>query len=1578
MTDTPQTGSPFSVISTSLSDTTISPVSTTPSSSGRNSPRYDPPPHLAIQAAQQQAHNQTSNLPNQAATSHSSIPTVTEQVISSTTPPGKLTNPNPSKQSSVNMATTGPNSLPIPGSKGAPRKFRGRYDHVKTFVQIYEKLCATRSITDGQDKIDNITQYCSKNVREFMEGLPSYSSGNWKAFSEDVLEYFDADRDARRYRVHDLEKYVHNTKQRTFKDLSTWKRYNRGFIHISGWLVRRKKLEETDNNLYFWKGISKKFRNKLEARLLSQHPNHDPAKPWTVKQIQAAADIILQRNRFDHERMPSDSDTEDDFSTLDMSSSDESQDSDSSYESDYHKSHKHKKESSKRKHKKKKTSRSRHDTDKESDNEKQTTRSKKALQTEQTTDTKAKSKGSEEEIEDLINWLNRMSINDADYAGLYFRAIKLNPLVKDILETLARQKQAVNASTPRNGLPDNVTSTMPARPSTSPNFQCFGCGEVGHTASRCPSMAEMVQKGVIIRDQLTGRLLMKNGDPIRKLTREEPLIKAITRQMVPQSNFVTVNHIQAHEMTDDYYESDYYESDSESSDFDIEYEEPYGLAVTRSGKRITTNRQEKNEGVIGAAKKEFNRRRIRPREDSAQAPRYQDLKKRNNENDVKATPATEKLPTHKPIDVFPPAAINPNDSDTIMEDPELPKRPPATSTPIVKARIPSTPDKENPAPQEKRVARKSEVQTNVDPLGILEKVLKTPVTLQIGEVFGISREMAHHLQDAIKPKRAIMARTENISAKPPLVAAYAARTNSALIKIQLECDGRAVEGIVDTGSQLNVAHVDIWRKILRCPLDMSRSVTMNDANGGEGTLNGFLRDVPLSCGEALTKANIFVGDNAPFQLLLGRPWQRGNFISIYEEDDGTYLAFQNPQRQSVWKLLVTPEERSEDEGDSRRRKQNLTRTDQPRHARPSNQSYYTGLATSPVPELMARIEELPDDQVPTDDQASFKPDLSEMQSPRANTNKAREGNATENSETIFKRNQHSSTFQSPKLANKDFKNEEDVANSAKLGNSRCMQFTSQDENSLKPQSVDELRTDAYTSRDPTISPRGSQPETTNSHHETPEDEMLEGPFSSLSVSSVTAEFFTPNKEYYDYIAKLRCYKIQESEPSDSNSEPEAENLTLEEQLGNYEPERLDVQSENTAEQPNHVSQPHIILSDSDTSHPSDGPSELPYNHHTASDNETLYSHTLKPPPTSGNYATSNLQPTPTSKQSMTAHEGHHTLARHGEKDNESPEKITHSPEFPEVQRSDEEPTSEESGDTSNVEVLTALGTTWKTFSAREHTMEENIPDTEESPEQKHWLIDMLENMREVSREKERREMEYARKSQSPEQSDGHEDAATDGEQDSEIQETDISETDDGEHKTYATYLVSTSGADDARPRRLQETEVSPEIEGKDAPESENLEQAESLSERSQGHQLRRQETILNLHETYVQHGEALRRHETMLQEEYRQDNEKEDTTKDSPDNPHDENQAQEGPQFAMYRLPNDTIEDPDPRTVRLAEISEPGELASMIQRFTLNADRETGGIEIQNDDSQEEILGLLQTPEEARQQVEDLLEDARR
>ena len=84
--------------------------------------------------------------------------------------------------------------LPLPGTKGAPKKFKGRFSEVETFLHYYERLCKKYNVTADKEKVENITQYCSRNVREFMEGLRSYASRVWKDFIGDIRKYFEADR----------------------------------------------------------------------------------------------------------------------------------------------------------------------------------------------------------------------------------------------------------------------------------------------------------------------------------------------------------------------------------------------------------------------------------------------------------------------------------------------------------------------------------------------------------------------------------------------------------------------------------------------------------------------------------------------------------------------------------------------------------------------------------------------------------------------------------------------------------------------------------------------------------------------------------------------------------------------------------------------------------------------------------------------------------------------------------------------------------------------------------------------------------------------------------------------------------------------------------------------------------------------------------------------------------------------------------------------------------------------------------------------------------------------------------------
>jgi len=65
-----------------------------------------------------------------------------------------------------------------------------------------------------------------------------------------------------------------------------------------------------------------------------------------------------------------------------------------------------------------------------------------------------------------------------------------------------------------------------------------------------------------------------------------------------------------------------------------------------------------------------------------------------------------------------------------------------------------------------------------------------------------------------------------------------------LIKIMMECDGRPIEAIIDTGSQLNIVSEKACKSSILRPIDCSVSISMNDANGGEGSLETKSREFP--------------------------------------------------------------------------------------------------------------------------------------------------------------------------------------------------------------------------------------------------------------------------------------------------------------------------------------------------------------------------------------------------------------------------------------------------------------------------------------------------------------------------------------------------------------------------------------------------------------------------------------------------------------------------------------------------------------------------------------------------------------
>ena len=108
----------------------------------------------------------------------------------------------------MNMATHGVADLPLPGTKAAPKKFKGKHSDVEPFLYFFNRLCTKHNVVSDRDRIESLVQYCSRTVKETLEGLKSFELKNWTQFERDFRKYYEAEHDKKRFRISDLNQYI--------------------------------------------------------------------------------------------------------------------------------------------------------------------------------------------------------------------------------------------------------------------------------------------------------------------------------------------------------------------------------------------------------------------------------------------------------------------------------------------------------------------------------------------------------------------------------------------------------------------------------------------------------------------------------------------------------------------------------------------------------------------------------------------------------------------------------------------------------------------------------------------------------------------------------------------------------------------------------------------------------------------------------------------------------------------------------------------------------------------------------------------------------------------------------------------------------------------------------------------------------------------------------------------------------------------------------------------------------------------------------------------------------------------------
>lgn len=793
--------------------------------------------------------------------------------------------------------------LPLPGGKGAPKIFKGSYAKIAAFLDHYNQICVQFSLRTGKEKCDAILRYCSRKVQETIQGLHSYRIHDYSQLTEDLLELYDDELLKKRFKKSDLEQFLKKNRKTKIRTLGQFKSYNREFTRIGGWLKGEGKLSTQDFNEAFWKGLPDSLCKKLEYRLIAQDPMHDMKTAFSKSAVESAATRVLQRDRFDADRSDAE-DSDDDTDSDSEEDSNSESDDDSEDESDPGVMRRKKIAKKMKKHQKKKKPRPKGQDDEDDD-----------------WHIPQNSGRESEEIENLIHKLDKLSVNSAEYASLWYRAIKKDPKVEVILATprgIGRSVPSYPVTVPPApyGPSQNFTRQPPphfpqppfqnSRPYAPPPMRvpmnnrmgpgpmrCFGCGEDGHSISRCESIDRLINTGVLKRDP-TNRLVWKNGSPIMKGP-IEPIVRAVERQ-TNNTHLVTIEY----DENETYYVDPHMDAENESSD--SEYD---AFEVERPDRTTRSARRQVMKDVL------LPKRKVIVPEKENNRPTRMDKGKSANTKERMNVPAVVKAPEVVPVEVHRPR-FNPKDDEELV---------------FVEPLRPLT-NKKNAVPREKEVRmdvdsekrayapRKSDVMEKIDLGTVMKKVLDTQLSLSLAEIMGVSREMSGAMTGALKmkkPEPVIVGRVDIDKPRRTFVREEPVNTlgKEKLIKICVECDGRPIEAVVDSGSMLNIMSTDIAHQVVRRPVDKRRKINMSDANGGTHPLDGIASGVPLKCGSIPTITDIFVADHVPFDLLLGRPWQRRNMVGIDERQDGTYLVFKEPDSDQVMaELLVIPEIRT--------------------------------------------------------------------------------------------------------------------------------------------------------------------------------------------------------------------------------------------------------------------------------------------------------------------------------------------------------------------------------------------------------------------------------------------------------------------------------------------------------------------------------------------------------------------------------------------------------------------------------------------------------------------------------------------
>jgi hypothetical protein len=567
----------------------------------------------------------------------------------------------------------------------------------------------------------------------------------------------------------------------------------------------------------------------------------------------------------------------------------------------------------------------------------------------------------EDDLAVVLKKMERLSVDDPVYITLYARAVSLQPLIQPVLRvpTQASAPPMPRPVAPRrtpgvytaqmssapmqtgmsgtypNNLPLGPRRSMSAGPPLAQG--CFGCGDPAHQMRDCGPVNNWVSKQVVRRDEL-GRLVFTNGSRIMRRDGENwskaierivgqrgdsgvHMIRWISEEADDEASEASASSGADEELSNSgtsaqvlWGELEPYETDA-SSDAS---EDVWGEQIERTPLVMVASQAERQNGRAREARakavavpkrpikvaEKYAGVRTGPPRDFASARKKAAAPAAAREDPKPSERTSDKAPSQlaplTPVDVHgnAPGRSARNDSDWVMED----RREGRVTLPKLDV---------------KRNKKSENANTHVEDEAarIVDRFLEVQIPMTLGNSLLVSKAVKQQFGRKLKELTTnAVAQTdaEQFAEVHGVTASkMGPRLKEDLIAVTLKHGPNPVCAIVDTGAQINIVRKDVWKKYFRdVPIDKSMKGWIGDANGGRGNLLGLLGNVTLDVGNVRTETHLYVAKHVPFGLLLGRPWQRANRVSIVEDGRETSVVFRvpNSERPGKWRKIAMPAE----------------------------------------------------------------------------------------------------------------------------------------------------------------------------------------------------------------------------------------------------------------------------------------------------------------------------------------------------------------------------------------------------------------------------------------------------------------------------------------------------------------------------------------------------------------------------------------------------------------------------------------------------------------------------------------------